>query len=182
MNRFTSIRTAMNILKAAAAVCALSVMFTSPVLADGHGDHRKQHMQGDGAARERMMNMERERRRQAGRKQGEDDPFAGLLFPPDLIMRHRESLNLSDKQGKKLVSLMSDFQGSVVETQWQLAEAKTAVKQLLDADRINEKQVRTALDNLLELENTVKRRHVLLLVQLRNQLTAEQIEKLRSVR
>ena len=38
------------------------------------------------------------------------------------------------------------------------------------------------LDDVLELENTVKSRHILLLVQLRNELTPEQISKLRSKR
>lgn len=127
------------------ATCVVAFALATPALADGHGDGRKHRMDGDREARERMMQMERDRRRQAGaRGQRDDDALAEYLFSPDQIMRHREALNVSDGQGKKLVALMSGFQAGVVETQWKLSEAKTAMKQQLEADRISEKGIRAA--------------------------------------
>ena len=126
----------MRLLLAAPALCVLFV--AADVLADGHGGQRDHGggAQAQAEAQERMMKMERERRQhEAGGEPGED-PLAEFLFPPELIMRHRESLELTQRQGKNIVALMSGFQSGVVETQWKLLDAKTAVKKQLEAGRI----------------------------------------------
>ena len=172
----------MRLLLLPAVLCALSA--GTNVLADGHG---AQSGHGGGAqaqaqARERMMKMERARRAHQEGGNRAEDPLDELLFPPEPIMRHRESLDLSKSQGRKIVSLISGFQSGVVETQWKLLDAKAAVRTQLEAGRIDEKALEAALDALFAMENTVRRRHFLLLAQLRNELSPEQVVLLRSLR
>ena len=164
-------------LVATGAICALA-LFGSEALADDHGN-KVSRVHSDAEARERVQMMERERRHREEQGHREEDPLAEYLFPPEMIMRHREALGISKAQGKSIVALMSGFQSGVVETQWKLGEAKSAVKSQLEAERINEAALRKALDELFALENAVKRGHILLLAQLRNELNSEQIEKLR---
>ncbi len=103
------------------------------------------------------------------------DPLAGKLFPPEMIMRNRQELKLSEKQSSRLIELMQDFQSGIVETQWRLEETKEDLAKAIDVAPIETTTVGTVLDQLFKLENQIKRHHILLLVQMRNELSAEQV-------
>jgi len=106
------------------------------------------------------------------------DPLAGKLFPPEVIMRNRQELKLSKAQSEQLIKLMQEFQSGIVETQWQLEETKQELMKTIDVVPTKTETVKKVLDNLFRLENEIKRNHILLLVQMRNRLSEEQIKLL----
>src|SRR5258707_9597048 len=55
-----------------------------------------------------------------GPEQPPKDPFARLLFPPELIMQHQSELGLTDAQRSTLMTAVLQAQGKFVETQIKL--------------------------------------------------------------
>ena len=52
----------------------------------------------------------------------EADPFAAVLFPPELIMQHARAIRLSDDQRRAITAQIGQVQKRVIGLQWQLAE------------------------------------------------------------
>ena len=47
-----------------------------------------------------------------------DDPIARTLFEPELIMKHRRAIALTDEQRDAISRLIRELQGQVVSLQW----------------------------------------------------------------
>ncbi len=117
-----------------------------------------------------------------GPEQPPRDPFARLLFPPELIMQHQSELGLTDAQRSTLMTAMQQAQGKFVETQFKLAGEGEKLARLLQASSIDESQALEQVDRVLSAERELKRAQVGLLVRLKNALTAQQQAKLMQLR
>ena len=109
------------------------------------------------------------------------DPFAENFFPPEAIMHHQQALNLGDDQRKRIIDVIQKAQPQFTDLQWQLEAEQGKLNSLVRTERPDEKQVTVQLDKLLRLEAEMKRGQLLLLVRLKNELTAEQQTKLREL-
>lgn len=110
------------------------------------------------------------------------DPFAGLLFPPELVMRHQRAIELEPEQKTYIRDQIREAQLQFTELQWQLQDAAETLRSLLEQSEVDEQQVLAQLDNVLDAERQVKRRQITLMIRIKNKLTAEQQERLRELR
>ena len=114
-------------------------------------------------------------------QQPQPDPFAGNLFPPELIMQHQQTLGLSEEQKNFLKAELRKTQTRLTELQWDLQEEFEKLAALIKQDQVDEPQTLTQLDKVLSLEREIKRLHIGLLVRVKNKLTPEQQGRLREV-
>jgi hypothetical protein len=110
------------------------------------------------------------------------DVFKGKLFAPDVILEHREALELSEQQLSGIRAAVIDVQSNIAEYQWDLRDAYQRVLSDLDAAEIDEERVLEHVSAALAAENKVKKMQVGMLIRLRNLLTEEQVAYLKSVR
>lgn len=109
------------------------------------------------------------------------DPFAGNLFPPEMIMQHQQTLGLSEEQKNFLKAETRKLQTRLTELQWDLQEEVERLAALMKQDQVDEAQTLSQLDKVLSLEREIKRLHIGLLIRVKNKLTAEQQAKLREI-
>lgn len=116
-------------------------------------------------------------------------PHAGMppelsreMFPPELVMRHQEDIGLSEDQKSKLVRSMQEMQSDLVPLQFDMGEAAGKLRAVLARPRVDEGEAGPLADRLMTLETKIKRRHLSLMIQVKNVLTPEQQERLRALR
>lgn len=117
-----------------------------------------------------------------GMGQQDRDVFKGKLFPPNIILEYQDELGLSKDQFTAIRAAVVEVQSNVAEHEWDMREAYQQVMARLDDETIDEDAVLQNIDAVLRAENEVKKLQVQMLITLRNLLTDEQIEYLRSVR
>ena len=79
-------------------------------------------------------------------------------------------------------SAIKDFQGKVLDLQWQMQEETERFGELLDKPLVDQGAALAQIDKVLAVEREVKRAHIGLLIQIKNQLTAEQQARLAQLR
>jgi Spy/CpxP family protein refolding chaperone len=114
-------------------------------------------------------------------QQPQPDPFAGNLFPPELIMQHQQALGLSEEQKNFLKAELRKTQTRLTELQWDLQDEVEKLAAQMKQDQVDEAQGLTQLDKVLSLEREIKRLHIGLLIRLKNKLTPEQQARLREI-
>jgi hypothetical protein len=116
-----------------------------------------------------------------GAARAEDDPFKGRLFPPQVILEHRDELGLSKSQFTGIRAAVVEVQSSVAEFEWDMQQAYLALIEEIDERPIDEDAVLEHAEVALSAENEVKKRQMMMLVRLKNLLTEEQIDYLESI-
>lgn len=112
---------------------------------------------------------------------GKDEPFKGKLFPPNVILEHKDQLNLTKQQFTDIRAAVVEVQSGVAEHEWDMAEAYQAMMAELDRETIDQAVVLEHAEAALRAENEVKKKQISMLVKLRNLLNKEQVAYLRSV-
>ena len=107
------------------------------------------------------------------------DPFAGRLFAPNIVLENQNELGLTDSQLQQIRELVISTQTTVSEHQWDMREAYREVMTELDEATIDESVVAEKIQLVLETENKVKLAQMSMLIRLRNLLTQEQVAWLR---
>ena len=102
------------------------------------------------------------------------DPFAGNLFPPELIMQNQAALSLTEQQRTAMMAEIQRTQNQAAGIQWRLQANMERLGTIMHQPRVDESQALVQLDSVLALEREMKRTQITLLVRLKNQLTAEQ--------
>ncbi|MSU49107.1 MAG: hypothetical protein EXS37_08500 [Opitutus sp.] len=109
------------------------------------------------------------------------DPMAENFFPPDLIMHHQQALALSEEQRKRIIEATQKGQTQATELQWQMQVEQSAFMALLRADRPDEKQVIAQAEKVHRIEGEMRRGQLVMLVRVKNELTAQQQAELREI-
>lgn len=107
-----------------------------------------------------------------------DDPLAGLMFPPEMILRHAEALGLTPEQKTAIRNEVKASQAKFTDLQFQLQDNMEALHKQLQADKTDEKAAMAALDQVLNTEREIKKMHVGMIIRIKNLLTKEQVDKL----
>jgi Spy/CpxP family protein refolding chaperone len=123
----------------------------------------------------------REAAAQAAPKQ-EEDPFASVLFAPELIMQHARAIRLNDEQRVAITKLIEQLQGRVIGLQWQMAEQVQALKETLGRTRVDQDRALDQLNRVLDTEKSIKKAHLEMLLRIKNVLRAEQQTELARLR
>lgn len=114
-------------------------------------------------------------------QQPQPDPFAGNLFPPELIMQHQQALGLSEEQKNFVKTELLKTQTRFTELQWGLQEEVEKLSAAVKQDQVDETQALAQLDKVLGVEREIKRTYIGLLLRIKNKLTPEQQSRLREI-
>jgi Spy/CpxP family protein refolding chaperone len=111
-----------------------------------------------------------------------DDPIAQALFPPELVMRYHQEINLDEGQSKAIKEAIQKAQTRFLDMQWDMqAEAEKLVK-LLKARPVDESAVLAQVDQVLNREREIKKAQISLLIHIKNLLSESQQNKLTELR
>ena len=110
------------------------------------------------------------------------DPIAGNLFPPELVMQHRQELGLTDEQKTAIRAEAIKASTRFNELQFQMQDEMETMATLMKGDNIDEQRALSQLDKVLNIEREVKRTQLGLSIRIKNKLTPEQQMKLRELR
>jgi Spy/CpxP family protein refolding chaperone len=111
----------------------------------------------------------------------QDDPIRDALFPPEVVMQNQQALGLSEEQKNFLRNEVRTAQPRFTEMQWKLQDDMDRLAALLKLPKIDENQVAAQLDKVLNGEREIKHAQLMLLVRIKNNLTAEQQTRLRDL-
>ncbi len=114
--------------------------------------------------------------------QPSDDPIAAQLFSPELVMQYRQEINLTAVQSKSLRDEIQKAQTKFLDMQFDMQAEKEKLVLLLKARPVDESAVLAQLDKVLDREREIKKTQIALLIRIKNQLTAEQQNKLTELR
>ncbi len=109
-----------------------------------------------------------------GPGRGRGSGFLRQLFPPSLIMQHQSDLGLTDAQRTAITKAITDTERDAVEIRWQLEEKTAALTKLLAADSVDEAAALAQADEVLKLEDRMKRLRLALMIRVKNVLTPAQ--------
>jgi len=108
------------------------------------------------------------------------DPVAAALISPDVVMAHQEALGLSDAQRKAIQADAQSAQQRFTTLQWQLSAAMEKLVTLLGATHVDQDRALAALDAVLAQERELKHTQLTLMIQIKNELTADQQTRARA--
>jgi len=111
-----------------------------------------------------------------------DDPIAQNLFPPELVMKYRQEINLDEGQSKALKEAIQKAQTKFLDMQWDMQSEAEKLIQLLKARPVDENAVLAQVDQVLNREREIKKTQISLLVRIKNLLTDAQQSKLMELR
>jgi Spy/CpxP family protein refolding chaperone len=109
------------------------------------------------------------------------DMLNDSLFPPDVIMEHQRELGLTDEQKAFMRGEINKTSTVFNDLQWQLQDAMEALRDTMKADQINEQLALSQLDKVLNAEREIKKLHMALAIRIKNNLTADQVQKLQNL-
>ena len=111
-----------------------------------------------------------------------DDPFQRSLFDPQLVLRNAQAIGLSSAQRKSLLDELKATQTALAPLQADMTGPAMELQEIIDAPRVDEAKAIATVEQVLKIENEVKKRQVALLVRIKNLLTTDQQAKLRTLR
>ena len=117
-----------------------------------------------------------------GAPKPEADPFATVLFPPELIMQHARAIRLNDEQRGAITRQIEQLQSRVVRMQWQLTEQVQALRETLARPRVDQDRAIDQLNRVLDTEQDIKKAHLEMLIRIKNMLRPEQQAELARLR
>ncbi|HET9439043.1 MAG TPA: hypothetical protein VFO52_02685 [Longimicrobiales bacterium] len=117
-----------------------------------------------------------------GTPKQEADPFAAVLFPPELIMQHARAIRLTDEQRVTITRHIEQLQSRVVRMQWQLNEQVQALRETLARPRVDQDRAIDQLNRVLDTEQDIKKAHLEMLIRIKNVLRPEQQTELARLR
>lgn len=112
----------------------------------------------------------------------QSDPFEGSVFAPELLIANQRRIGLTPEQREVFIREMRQTQSDLLPTQLEMSEASADLIELLAAPRVDEEAALAAARRMLELEQRVKGRHMVLLIRIKNLLTEEQQRLLQEIR
>src|SRR5262245_32966776 len=102
------------------------------------------------------------------------NPIQSQLFPPELLMQHREELGLTEQQLANIHRHLEQAGADAAAVQKKLEEATRKLGDLLGKEVVDERAALKQLDELLDTEREAKRLHLQVMIRVKNELTAKQ--------
>ncbi len=115
-------------------------------------------------------------------KPGQPDAFAEALFDPQLVLKNAQGIGLTPAQRKTILDEIKAAQIALAPLQADMTEPAMELIEMLGQSKVDEGRVVAKTEQVLRIENEVKKRQTMLLVRIKNALTPEQQEKLRALR
>jgi len=112
----------------------------------------------------------------------EYDVLKRYLFEPELIMDHQRDLGLTEEQRDNIKQVIQEAQTDYVDHQWELEAETEKLEEMLQTSPIDVAAVLTHVDIVLNLENSMKKTQLTMLVRIKNALTDSQQARLVKLR
>lgn len=110
------------------------------------------------------------------------DIFEEVLFTANQVFQHRFTISLSDQQAEKINKINSQNSSEFSEMKWDLDEATVKLRKMLQETKVNTEEVSKQMDLILKLENSLKRKKLLTLVAIKNELSVTQQKQLQELK
>lgn len=111
-----------------------------------------------------------------------ENPVESQLFPPDFLLSQREAIGLSVDQLQNLQSIVKEMQPKYEALKSKMEPEAAALRAALGQTKPDLADTEAKLKALLADENEMKLLQLRLMLSLRNNLTAEQVEKARELK
>jgi Spy/CpxP family protein refolding chaperone len=105
---------------------------------------------------------------------GGDDPLAGYLFPPELVIAHQQEIGLTDAQRTAIQTAMKAAQAKFIDLQFQMSAEVEKVQRLVQSPVVDEAKTLEQVDRVLNAEREIKHAQLTLMIRIKNQLTEQQ--------
>jgi len=109
------------------------------------------------------------------------DPFGQNLFPPELVMQHKQDIGLTDEQKNAIRAELIKASTHFNELQFQMQDEMETLANLTRGTNVDEERVLAQLDKVLAIEREVKRAQLGVSIRIKNKLTAEQQSRLQEI-
>lgn len=110
------------------------------------------------------------------------DMFQEILFSADLVFQNSFAISLTDKQADKIKIIHYQNSSEFRKIKWDLDEATVKLRSMLQETRVNSEAVSKQLDLILGLENSLKKKQLLNLVAIKNELNETQQKELQELK
>jgi len=117
----------------------------------------------------------------AGGRQGMD-AIERNFISPEIVMRLREEISLTDEQKKILIAELQSAQSDLVPLRFEAQEAEAALAKMVRESRLDEEKILLQARRVMDLEAEVRTRHLALLIRIKNLLTEKQKRMLQELR
>jgi len=114
--------------------------------------------------------------------QAKTDDFAKALFDPQFVLKNAQAIALTSAQRRSIIDELRTAQTALAPLQVDMAEPALELQELLDGTRIDEAKALSKIDQVLKIENEVKKRQAAFIIRVKNLLTPDQQAKLRTLR
>ncbi len=95
-------------------------------------------------------------------------------FDPDSLLSQHDSLGLTREQAREVATASRESMAAFAPLKEQLATRQAELDRILAAPRVDEAAAVAALDRVMQLENTIKRLRLTLLIHTKNTLAPAQ--------
>ncbi|HUV13895.1 MAG TPA: hypothetical protein VMY18_09625 [Acidobacteriota bacterium] len=122
---------------------------------------------------------------QTGWAQGQRSQLGNLqqfFFPPELVMRNQQELELTEEQRDYIVKEIQQAQSEFTGLRWDVQNETQHLKQLLEKRDLDEAELLAQFETVLDLERNIKRTQLIVAVRIRNVLNDEQLKKLEQLK
>ncbi len=122
---------------------------------------------------------------QTGWVQGQRSQLGNLqqfFFPPELVMRNQQALELTEEQRDYIVKEIQQAQSEFTGLRWDVQNETQHLKQLLEKRDLDEAELLAQFETVLDLERNIKRTQLIVAVRIRNVLNDEQLKKLEQLK
>jgi Spy/CpxP family protein refolding chaperone len=110
--------------------------------------------------------------------QKEPDPLAEHFYPPELVRMAHQALKLTEDQQAALQEAAERVQSRTAAFQERMKGARAKLEGLVEQTKLDEEAVLEQASKVMNLERDIKMAQLVLLVKIKNTLTAEQRTKL----
>jgi Spy/CpxP family protein refolding chaperone len=111
-----------------------------------------------------------------------DDPIAQVLFPPELVMKYHQEINLDEGQSRAIKDAIQKAQSKFLDMQWDMQSEAEKLVRLLKTRPVDEQAVLAQVDQVLNREREIKKAQISLLIHIKNLLSEAQQNKLTELR
>ncbi len=95
------------------------------------------------------------------------------VYPIEMVRRHAEELNLTDGQIEKLRKVVTDVNAEVEQLKWDLSAQTRALVKLVEKGATKD-DIYAQMDQVFKYENKIKKKHLGLMIVIRDILTKKQ--------
>ena len=104
-----------------------------------------------------------------------------FLAPPEMIMRFQRQLNVDDEQRQAIRQKITELQTEIIDLQWDLQDLGQVLVETVSQETTDMDAALSQLDRVLEVESSIKKRHMQMLLEIRNILNQEQRQRLQEL-